>query len=241
MVLIAVTVVPKVGVDNLDPRFDDFDDFNSVFDNFIAGIGRQDQVVLSNSRYLNFFAAQVRLILRGLIADLVANRSTVDRELEIGLHLDPQRGFAVVRTFGIEILVANHVPKHRAHFAERQTGNPVRPIAAQAYHSIVGDVGVERRGLPSQIGNHSGIRGAQFDEHFMMLRDGDEPVTVALEASPFEHQPIFLRRIASGFEREDRTIGLQLLNRLKIGIQPTITRGFSHTTGTAFNLNDVDE
>ena len=110
---------------------------------------------------------------------------------------DPERGVAVVRAADVVIVVADHVPEHRAELVELHAGHPVRAIAAQADHADLGDVRVIDRRQPADLGHRPGIGRAQLDLDVVLLEHLDLAV-VAPQASTLEIDAVMLRRIALG-------------------------------------------
>lgn len=144
------------------------------------------------------------------------------------LIASPQRGFAIVRALNIKILIANHIPEHRAHLIKSQTRHPVSPVSSQTDDAVVGNVWMKDRRLPQQIGHHSRIRRAKFNNHFVLFNNRNPAVAIATNPRTVESKPVASRRFASCFETENGTFSIQFCHRTKVSFQSSLSWRFSH-------------
>ena len=84
------------------------------------------------------------------------------------------------------------------------------------------------RSLPRQVGNQSRIGRAQlyYDHVFVLL--GDFAGAVEGDSASIELETVFFGRRSLGLKLQNGTLTTKFDDTTKVGIQPSLTRRFSH-------------
>ena len=91
-------------------------------------------------------------------------------------------------------------------------------VPPEANHSIIGNIGVKNRCLPSQVWYHSRIGSPQLHQNLMMVTETDFSARLSLDTQSIKCQSIALGRVPYRLERKDGAFQLKFLYRLEVGV-----------------------